>query len=90
MQRRYEKEQRLLEQLEEVAKSHQAERVAQKAKREAKEKAWEEAERQRVAEEEGDKEGVGLCNRYEGGIYAKKMKHLSIVKRRKGRGERIH
>ena len=35
-----------------MAKSHQAECAAQKAKREAKEKAWEEAERQRVAEEE--------------------------------------
>ena len=51
MQWRYKKEQQLLEQLEEVAKSRQAERMAQKAKREAEEKAWEEAERQRVAEE---------------------------------------
>ena len=52
IQQRHEEEQQLLEQLEEVAKSHQAECVAQKAKREAKEKAQEEAERQRVAEEE--------------------------------------
>ena len=52
IQQRHEKEQQLLEQLEEVAKSHQAEHAAQKAKREAKEKAQEEAERQRVAEEE--------------------------------------
>ena len=52
MQQRHEEQQQLLAQLEEVAKSHQAECAAQKAKREAKEKAWEEAERQRVAEEE--------------------------------------
>ena len=39
MQWRYKKEQRLLEQLEEVAKSRQAERMAQKAKREAEKKA---------------------------------------------------
>ena len=47
MQQRYEEEQWLLAQLEEAAKSHWAERTAQKAKREVKE-----AERQRVAEEE--------------------------------------
>ena len=39
MQWRYKKEQQLLEQLEEVAKSRQAERMAQKAKMEAEEKA---------------------------------------------------
>jgi len=52
MQQRHEEEQQLLVQLEEAAKLHRAERVAQKARREAKEKAWEEAEKQRVAEEE--------------------------------------
>ena len=50
--KRHKEEQWLLVQLEEVAKLHQTERVAQKARREAEEKAWEEAERQRVAEEE--------------------------------------
>ena len=30
------------------------------------------------------------CNRCEEGIYTKKMKSLSIIKRRKGRGKRIH
>jgi len=52
MQRRHEEEQRLLAQLEEVAKLRQAEHVAQKARREAEAKAKEEAERQRVAEKE--------------------------------------
>jgi len=52
MQRRHEEEQRLLAQLEEVAKLCQAERAAQKARREAEAKAKEEAERQRVVEEE--------------------------------------
>jgi len=52
MQRRHEEEQRLLVQLEEVAKLHRAECAAQKAKREVEEKAWEKAEKQRVAEEE--------------------------------------
>jgi len=52
MQRRHEKEQRLLVQLEEVAKLCQAEHAAQKARREAEEKAQEEAEKQRVAEKE--------------------------------------
>ena len=52
MQWRHEKEQRLLVQLEEAAKLHQAEHVAQKARREVEEKAQEEAERQRVVEEE--------------------------------------
>jgi len=52
MQWRHKEEQRLLAQLEEVAKLRWAERMAQKARREAKEKACEEAERQRVAEEE--------------------------------------
>ena len=46
MQRRHEEEQQLLAQLEEAAKLHRAEHVAQKARRKA------EAKRQRVAEEE--------------------------------------
>jgi len=52
MQWRYEEEQRLLVQLEEVAKLCRAEHAAQKARREAEEKAQKEAKRQRVAEEE--------------------------------------
>jgi len=52
MQQRYEEEQWLLVQLEEVAKLHRAECAAQKARREAEEKAQEEAEKQRVAEED--------------------------------------
>jgi len=52
MQWRHEEEQRLLVQLEEAAKLHQTECVAQKARKEAEKKAWEEAEKQRVAEEE--------------------------------------
>jgi len=52
MQRRHWKKQQLLVQLEEVARLHWAERMAQKARREVEEKAQEEAERQRVAEEE--------------------------------------
>ena len=52
MQQRHKKKQRLLAQLEEVAKLCQAERMAQKARREVEKKAWKEAERQRVAEEE--------------------------------------
>jgi len=52
MQQRHKKEQQLLAQLEEVAKLHRAECVAQKARREAEAKAKEEAERQRVVEEE--------------------------------------
>jgi len=51
MQQRYKEEQQLLVQLEEVAKLHQAECVAQKARRKAKEKARKEAEKQRVVEE---------------------------------------
>ena len=51
-QRRHEKEQRLLVQLEEAAKLRWAEHAAQKARREAEEKARKEAEKQRVAEEE--------------------------------------
>jgi len=51
IQRRHEEEQWLLVQLEEAAKLHQAEHMAQKAMREAEEKAQEEAKRQRVAEE---------------------------------------
>ena len=58
MQQRHEKEQQLLAQLEEVAKLHRAERVAQKARREAEAKAKEEAERQRVAEEEERKKRI--------------------------------
>jgi len=52
MQWRHEEEQRLLTQLEEVAKLHWAEHAAQKARREVEEKAQEEAERQRAVEEE--------------------------------------
>jgi len=52
MQWRHKEEQRLLTQLEEVAKLYQTEHTAQKARREVEEKAWEEAERQRVVEEE--------------------------------------
>jgi len=52
MQWRHEKEQQLLVQLEEAAKLHQAEHVAQKARREVEKKAQEEAESQRVVEEE--------------------------------------
>jgi len=52
MQQRHEEQQQLLAQLEEVAKLHRAEYMAQKARREAEAKAKEEAERQRVAEEE--------------------------------------
>ena len=52
MQQRHEEKQRLLAQLEEVARLCQAERMTQKARREAEEKAQEEAERQRVVEEE--------------------------------------
>jgi len=44
--------QRLLVQMEEVTKLHQAERVAQKARRKVEEKTREKAERQRVAEKE--------------------------------------
>ena len=52
MQQRYKEEQQLLAQLEEAAKLHQAEHVAQKARREAEAKAKEEVKRQRVAQEE--------------------------------------
>ena len=51
MQWRHKEKQWLLIQLEEVAKLHWAEHVAQKAKRKAEKKAQEEAERQRVTEE---------------------------------------
>ena len=43
IQQRYEEEQWLLVQQEEVAKLHWAEHVAQKARRRVEEKAWEEA-----------------------------------------------
>ena len=52
IQRRHKEEQQLLAQLEEAAKLHQAEHVAQKARREAEAKAKEEVKRQRVAQEE--------------------------------------
>ena len=52
MQQRHKEEQRLLVQLEEVAKLCQAKRIAQKTRREVEEKAQEEAKRQRVAEKE--------------------------------------
>ena len=55
MQQRYEEQQWLLVQLEEVVKLHWAEHTAQKARREAEEKAKEKAERQRVMEEEEKK-----------------------------------
>ena len=52
MQQRHEEKEQLLAQLEEAAKLHQAECMAQKARREVEAKAKEEAKRQRVAEEE--------------------------------------
>jgi len=52
MQQRHKEEQRLLAQLEKVAKLRWAEHMAQEARREAEAKAKEEAGRQRVAEEE--------------------------------------
>ena len=55
MQQRHKEKQRLLVQLEEVAKLCRTEHAAQKARREAEEKAWEEAKRQRVAEEDEKK-----------------------------------
>ena len=55
MQQRHEEKQQLLVQLEEVAKLHQAEHVAQKARRKAEKKIWEKAERKRVAEEKRKK-----------------------------------
>ena len=58
MQRRYEKEQWLLAQLKEVAKSCRAECATQTAKREAEEKAQEETKRQRVVEEEERKKRI--------------------------------
>jgi len=51
-QQRHEEEQWLLVQIEEAAKLHQAEYVAQRARRKVEEKAKEKAERQRVTEEE--------------------------------------
>ena len=33
---------------------------------------------------------MGSCNRYEGGICAKEGESISIVKRREGKGMRIH
>ena len=60
MQWRHEEEQRLLAQLEEVAKLRWAECIAQKARRKAEEKAQEEAERQRVAEENDGIPSVAL------------------------------
>ena len=55
IQRRYEEEEQLLIQLEEVAKLHQAEYVAQKARKKAETKVREEVKRRRVAEEEEKK-----------------------------------
>jgi len=52
MQQRHEEEQWLLVQLEEAAKLHRAEHIAQKARREVEAKAKEEAKRQRIVEEE--------------------------------------
>ena len=58
MQQRYEKEQWLLAQLKEVAKSCRAECATQTAKREAEEKAQEETKRQKVVEEEERKKRI--------------------------------
>ena len=58
IQQRHKKEQRLLAQLEEAVKLHQAEHVAQKARREVEKKAHEKAERQRVAEKEERKKRI--------------------------------
>ena len=55
MQQRHKEEQQFLLQLEEVAKLHQAECVAQKARREVETKTREEAERKRVVEKEKKK-----------------------------------
>jgi len=55
IQQRHEEEQLLLVQLEEVAKLHWAEHVAQKARKEAKAKVREKAKRRKVAEEEKKK-----------------------------------
>jgi len=55
MQQRYEKEQQLLVQLEEVVKLCWAECMAQKARRKAEEKTREKAERKRVIEEKKKK-----------------------------------
>ena len=52
MQWRHKEQQQLLLQLEEAARLHQAEHIAQKTRSEVEEKAQEEAERQRVVEEE--------------------------------------
>ena len=56
MQWRYKKQQQLLIQLKEVAKLHQAEHMAQKARREVEVKIREEAERRRVVEEKEKKQ----------------------------------
>jgi len=58
MQQRYEEQQQLLLQLEEVAKLHQTEYMAQKARREAEAKAREKAERRKVVEEEEKKKRI--------------------------------
>jgi len=55
IQQRYKEKQWLLIQLEEAAKLHWAEHVAQKARREAEKKEREEAKRQRVAEKKKKK-----------------------------------
>jgi len=55
IQQRYKEEEQLLLQLKKVAKLHQAEHVAQKARKEAEVKAREKAERQRVIEEKKKK-----------------------------------
>ena len=54
-QQRYKKQQQLLVQLEEIAKSCRTKHVAQKARKEAEAKAREEAKRRSVAEEEKKK-----------------------------------
>jgi len=55
IQQRYEEQQQLLLQLEEVAKLCRAEHIAQKTRKEVEAKTREEAERRRVAEEEEKK-----------------------------------
>ena len=52
LEKQWQEEWRLLVQMEEVAKLHQAEHVAQKARRKVEEKTREKAERQRIVEKE--------------------------------------
>ena len=61
IQQRHEKEQQLLTQLKEAAKSCWAECTAQKAKKKAEEKAWEEAESCGGEEKKKENNGVPLA-----------------------------